>query len=121
MKEILFFLARLIEISVVFSHAKNYISHTRTSLGGGGGGGGWWGGGGKAYMKNEQPHVGCSLAARQSVTSFYVKMTSPRRIAAYSIFSGSLFHVLPIKLRYLVVSKKNNQLFMGEPSLVITL
>ena len=40
-------------------------------------------------------------------------LTSPCRIAAYSGFSERFFHVfLKIKLRYLVVCKKNNSLFV---------
>ena len=42
-------------------------------------------------IKNEQPHVGRTLAARRSVTSCNVKITPPLRISAYSIFSGSVF------------------------------
>ena len=45
--------------------------------------------------QNEQPHVGRTLAARRSVTSCIVKMTSPFRISANSGFSGSLFHIFP--------------------------
>ena len=41
-----------------------------------------------------------------------VKMTSPCRISAYLGFSVSLFHVFQNEMRYLVVSKKNNSLFV---------
>ena len=42
-----------------------------------------------------------------------VKITPPAKsyLSVFSI-SGSLFHVLPIKMRYLVVSKKKNPLFV---------
>ena len=55
-------------------------------------------------IKNEQPHVGCTLAARGSMMSLYVKITSPCHILAYSGFSGSLFHVFSLL----------NEVFSGE-------
>ena len=41
-----------------------------------------------------------------------VKMMSPCHISAYSGFSVSPFHVFHYKMRYLVVSKKKNPLFV---------
>ena len=64
---------------------------------------------GKNQSWNDQLHV-VHTPARDVILML---MTSPRRNSAYSGFSGSLFHVFfSIKLRYLVVSKKKNPLFV---------
>ena len=41
-----------------------------------------------------------------------VKMTSPCHISAYSGLSGRLFHVFQYKMRFFVMSKKRNALFV---------